>query len=63
LWGAWYRREGFPMAYEEITALLGGWEGFELAGVERKPATEANPIPEIVLKLQPVPSAPKRCSR
>jgi hypothetical protein len=51
------------MAYEEITALLGGWEGFELAGVERKPATEANPIPEIVLKLQPVPSAPKRCSR
>lgn len=24
-----------PTAYEEITALLGGWEGFELVGIER----------------------------
>lgn len=23
------------MAYEEITALFGGWDGFELVGVER----------------------------
>ncbi|MDQ2890584.1 MAG: ISL3 family transposase, partial [Gemmatimonadota bacterium] len=51
------------MAYEEITALLGGWEGFELVGAERKAATEAHPIPEIVLKLEPVRGAPKRCSR
>ena len=50
------------MAYEEITALLGGWDGFELIGVERTAATETHPIPEIVLKLQPVRGAPKRCS-
>lgn len=51
------------MAYDEITALLGGWEGFELVGVERRAATAADPTPEIVLTLQPVPSAPKHCSR
>ena len=50
------------MAYEEITALLGGWDGFELIGVERTAATETHPIPEIVLKLRPVRGAPKRCS-
>lgn len=50
------------MAYEEITALLGGWEGFELVGVERRAASETRPIPEIVLKLQAVRGAPKRCS-
>lgn len=52
------------MAYEEITALLGGWDGFELVGVERKGASETHPIPEILLKLQPVRGGtPKRCSR
>jgi transposase len=45
------------MAYDEITALLGGWEGFELVGVERAPG------PQIVLQLRPVAGAPKRCSR
>ena len=44
------------MAYEEITALLGGWEGFALIGVEREAG------PQIVLRLQPLASAPKRCS-
>ena len=44
------------MAFEEITALLGGWEGFELVGVERAPG------PEIVLRLQRAPSVPPRCS-
>lgn len=44
------------MAYEEITALLGGWEGFELIGMEREAG------PQIVLRLRPVPTAVKRCS-
>jgi transposase len=51
------------MAYEEITLLLGGWEGFELVGVERKAATNTHPAPEIILTLQSVNEAPKRCSR
>ena len=51
------------MAYEEIAALLGGWEGFELVGVERRPATKSHPIPEIFLKLQPERGAPKHCSQ
>ena len=44
------------MAYEEITALLGGWEGFELVGVQREAG------PQIVLRLQPIAAAAKRCS-
>lgn len=51
------------MAYEEITALLGGWEGFELVGVRREPASANQPVPQIVLELRPVPTHPKRCSR
>lgn len=51
------------MAYEEITALLGGWKGFELVGVERTPATAAHPVPAIVLTLRPVRGVPKRCSQ
>jgi transposase len=50
------------MAYDEITALLGGWEGFELIGVERQVATETEPTPAIVLTLQPVPGVARRCS-
>ena len=44
------------MAFEEITALLGGWEGFDLVGVQREAG------PHIVLRLQPIAAAPKRCS-
>lgn len=44
------------MAFQEITALLGGWEGFELVDVQRTAG------PEIVLRLQPVAGASKRCS-
>lgn len=51
------------MAYEEITALLGGWDGFELVGVHREPASPSQPVPQIVLELRPVPTYPKRCSR
>ena len=45
------------MAFEEITALLGGWEGFELVGVQREPG------PQIVLRLQRVTTSATRCSR
>ena len=31
------------MASDEITALLGGWEGFERTGVQRESATETDP--------------------
>src|SRR5688572_33433757 len=51
------------MAYDEITALLGGWEGFELAGVQRDLGSEADPVPQIVLEPRPLPNYPKRCSR
>jgi transposase len=51
------------MAYDEITALLGGWEGFELVGVRREPASPTQPVPQIVLELRPVSTHPKRCSR
>ena len=51
------------MAYDEITALLGGWEGFELTRVQREPASDNDPVPRIVLELHPVPNYPKRCSR
>ena len=40
------------MAYDEITALLGGWEGFELTGVRREPPSGDDP-PRIVLELRP----------
>lgn len=32
------------MAYEEITALLGGWEGFELVSVRREPTSVHQPV-------------------
>lgn len=48
------------MAYDEITALLGGWEGFELVGVARTTGPDG---PEIILTLRPVAGAAKRCSQ
>lgn len=51
------------MAYEEITALLGGWPGFELVGVSREVGPAAPLAPRIVLTLRAVPGAPKTCSR
>lgn len=51
------------MAYEEIPELLGGWEWFKLVGVERKTASETRPIPEIILKLEPMRGSLKHCSR
>lgn len=51
------------MAYDEITALLGGWEGFALTGVRREPATGTESVPRVVLELRPLADYPKRCSR
>jgi transposase len=48
------------MAYDEITRLLGGWEGFELVEVARRDGPGG---PEIILRLMPVPGAPRQCSR
>lgn len=51
------------MAYEDITTLLGGWEGFEVIAVRREDATLTQPVPQIVLQLESLPQHPKRCSR
>jgi transposase len=51
------------MAYEEITALLGGWPGFELVDVRREETTPERPVPRIVLTLEAVAGQPRCCSR
>jgi transposase len=51
------------MAYEEITALLGGWPGFELVDVKRESATPQQPVPRIWLTLVAQPTTPRHCSR
>lgn len=50
------------MAYEDVTALLGGWDGFELVAMERTPAVGDRP-PQVALTLRPVVGRVKRCSR
>lgn len=51
------------MAYEEITALLGGWPGFTLVAVERVAAGAAGAPPRVRLTLAAVPGHPRTCSR
>lgn len=51
------------MAFQEITALLAGWPGFELIDVKREEATGARPTARIVLTLQPITGGAKVCSR
>ena len=51
------------MAYEEITALLGGWPGFRLVDVRREEASPERPVPRIVLTLEAVAGHPRCCSR
>jgi transposase len=51
------------MAFEGITALLGGWPGFELVHVKREEATREQPIVRIVLTLRAMPGYPKVCSQ
>lgn len=49
------------MAYDEIAAVLGGWDGFELVRVEREPASETTAA-QITLTLQSMPTRPRWCS-
>ena len=51
------------MAYEEITALLGGWPGYRLVDVRREGVTPERPVPRIVLVLEAVPGQERRCGR
>jgi hypothetical protein len=52
------RGHGAPRP-EEITAWLGGWDGYELVGVHREPASVTQPVPRIVLALVPVRNHPR----
>jgi transposase len=51
------------MAYEEITALLGGWPGFQLVGVRREEGSGVRGAPRIILELEAVAGAARYCSR
>lgn len=50
------------MTNEELTLLLGGWEGYYLAAAERRAATQEGERPEIWLTLEAEPGRVKRCS-
>ena len=49
------------MAYHEITALLGGWEGFAIIRVQRE--VSARGSSEVVIELAPVASSARHCGR
>lgn len=49
------------MAYEEITALLGGWAGFEIRAVERTPSERGTP--QITITLASLAHQPRQCSQ
>src|SRR5262245_20709647 len=51
------------MAYEEITALLGGWPGYRLVEVHREEAGLEHQAPRILLTLEFLPGESRRCSR
>ncbi len=51
------------MAFKEITALLGGWPGFELVDVKREEVSEQRATARVVLTLKPVADYPKTCSQ
>jgi transposase len=51
------------MAYDEITTLLGGWAGFEIRAVERKPGGTRTGAPQITIELSALPGHPRYCSR
>ncbi|MCC6319004.1 MAG: transposase family protein [Gemmatimonadaceae bacterium] len=52
-----------PMAYEEITALLGGWPGFVIREVTLQPGGTASGAPQVTICLDAVPTARRYCSR
>lgn len=51
------------MAHEELSTLLGGWEGFTIVAVRREPVSATQPVPRVVIELAAVPTRPKRCGR
>jgi len=51
------------MAYEEITALLGGWPGFVIREVTREPGGTPSGSPQITITLAAVPGARRYCGR
>lgn len=51
------------MAYEEITALLGGWPGFLIERVTREPSGSQHSAPQITIELRTEPEALRTCSR
>jgi len=51
------------MAYEEITALLGGWPGFAIETVTREPGGTASGAPRITIELTALPNSARYCSR
>lgn len=51
------------MAYEEITALLGGWPGFDIERVTREAGGTRTGAPQITIALVAAPDRPRTCSR
>jgi transposase len=51
------------VAYEEITALLGGWPGFVITAVTRAPGGTTTGAPQITIELAAHPNARRYCSR
>jgi len=51
------------VAYEDITALLGGWPGFDIQTVQREPGGTHSGAPQITIELVARADAPRYCSR
>lgn len=51
------------MAYDEITALLGGWPGFVIAAVAREPGGTPTGAAQVTITLAADPHARRFCSR
>lgn len=51
------------MAYEEITALLGGWPGFEIRRVIRESESARSGTPQITIELAARPEVGRACRR
>lgn len=53
--------------FREFLDTIGGWEGFEVTGFTTEDALEPDalgqPAPRLIIRLEPKPDAPKRCSR
>lgn len=51
------------MAYDEITAVLGGWPGFVIQSVTREPGGTRSGAPQVTIKLEAAPGATRYCGR